>query len=211
MSFFRRVLGRSGEGAAGPTDPEHADPVSGAVDATPGAEPEDEREEELSEDLKSFLYPRDEFRLRQLRYARYAAVPPPNPPRRDPRLARLGALLDRTRGASEADMDAVARAYRKRPRSFDGTLAAVRDAASRAGRDSDLRAARSFRLGVTEGADDAEADSGLDESFVAGVTAGAGAVAVRDLLTGEQLDLLTGPWRTGFGELPEPEDGRPET
>ena len=198
MSLLRRLFGGSetGEATGDATASEAAasDEVAGGAEELPVS-----ADEELSEDLKAFLYPQDEFVLRQQLYARYKWEPPPNEPQREPRLEAMGLLIARTRQPTDEQVAAVTRAYKRRPREFDRELAALRELARAAGRESDLSAARDPRLG-----DPREPDSepNLPDEFRGAVVAAAQALAVRDLLQAAQVDLLTGPWRAGFGELP---------
>lgn len=195
MSLLRRLFGSSETSDA--TAPEDVDAggAEGGEEELPVS-----ADDELSEDLKAFLYPQDEFLLRQQRYARYKWEPPPNEPQREPRLAAMGELIARTRQPTDEQVAAVTRAYKRRPREFDQELMALRELAQASGREADLSAARDPRLG-----DPREPDSEpeLPDDFRSAVVAAAQAMAVGDLLEPGQLELLTGPWRAGFGELPQ--------
>jgi hypothetical protein len=111
----------------------------------------------------------------------------------------MGELIARTRQPTEEQVAAVTRAYKRRPREFDRELMALRELAQASGREADLSAARDPRLG-----DPREPDSepDLPDEFRSAVVAAAQALAVRDLLQPGQLELLTAPWRAGFGEVP---------
>lgn len=195
MSLLRRLFGGTEAGEA--TTAEDVDPgeAGGGEEELPVS-----ADEELSEDLKAFLYPQDEFLLRQQRYARYKWEPPRNEPQREPRLEAMGELIARTRQPTDDQVAAVTKAYKRRPRGFDPELVAVRELARASGREADLSAARDPRLG-----DPREPDSepDLPDEFRSAVVAAAQAVAVRDLLGPRQVELLTAPWRAGFGELPD--------
>ena len=191
MSFLSRLFG------GGNRAPDEA-PEGALEDAAPGQGfPADG--DELTDDLKQFLYPQDEFLLRQQRWAAYKQTPPKNEPLRDPRLAALGRLVDRTRQPTDEQIQEVVRAYKRRPREFDRALEGLRATAHAAARDADVVAARDLRLGDPRDPDD---QPELDETFRAAVTAAAEAVAVQDLASPEQRDLLAGPWCAGFGPLP---------
>jgi hypothetical protein len=195
VSLLRRLFGGTESGDATTTEDADGDETDGGEEELPVS-----ADDELSEDLKAFLYPQDEFLLRQQRYARYKWEPPPNEPQREPRLEAMGELIARTRQPTDEQVAAVTRAYKRRPREFDRELVAIRDLARTAGREADLSAARDPRLG-----DPREPDSepDLPDEFRSAVEAAAQALAVRDILEPRQVDLLTGPWRSGFGELPE--------
>jgi hypothetical protein len=193
VSLLRRLFGGTETGDATTAEDVDADEAEGGEEELPVS-----ADDELSEDLKAFLYPQDEFVLRQQRYARYKWEPPPNEPQREPRLAAMGELIARTRQPTDEQVAAVTRAYKRRPREFDRELTALRELAHASGREADLGAANDPRLG-----DPREPDSepNLPDEFRAAVVAAAQALAVRDLLQPGQLELLTGPWRAGFGEL----------
>jgi hypothetical protein len=187
VSFMRRLFGGA------------PDQATEATEATEAESPPAD-EDELSEDLKSFLYPQDEFIQRQQRYARYKWEPPPNEKQREPRLARLGELLARTRQPTDEQIALVVKAYGRRPRSFDETLSALRERARASGRASDLAAAAGLSLGDP---DDPENSPELPEAFIAAVEAAATLAAVHDLADSQTLVVLTGPWQEGFGPLPD--------
>jgi hypothetical protein len=194
VSLLRRLFGGSETGEAARADDADTEEAPGGEEELPVS-----ADDELSEDLKAFLYPQDEFILRQQRYSRYKWEPPPNEPQREPRLQAMGELIARTRQPTDEQVAAVTKAYKRRPSGFDRELAALRDQAQAAGREADLSAARDPRLG-----DPREPDSepDLPDDFRSALVAAAQAVAVRDLLEPRQVELLTGPWRAGFGELP---------
>lgn len=195
MSLLRRLFGGTETDDATSAEDAPSDEAGGGEEELPVS-----ADAELSEDLKAFLYPQDEFLLRQQRYARYKWEPPPNEPQREPRLQAMGELIARTRQPTDAQVAAVTRAYKRRPREFDRELVALRELARASGREADLSAARDPRLG-----DPREPDSEpeLPDEFRSAVVAAAQAMAVRDLLEPGQLELLTAPWRAGFGEPPE--------
>jgi hypothetical protein len=195
MSFLRRLLGGDqGDLEAGP------DSVSSGGSTGGEEELPIEADERLPDDLKEFLYPQDEFILRQQRYGRYKWEPPANEPQRDPRLVSLGRLIARTRQPTDEQVRSVVNAWKRRPRGFDETLGALREKARAGDRATDLAAARGFGLG-----DPAEPGSEpqVPDDFLAAVFAAAEMLAIRDLVTPEELAMLTAPWRAGFGELPE--------
>jgi hypothetical protein len=194
VSLLRRLFGGAETGDATTAEDAAADEAGGGEEELPIA-----ADDELSDDLKAFLYPQDEFLLRQQRYARYKWEPPPNEPQREPRLEAMGQLIAMTRQPTDEQVAAVTKAYKRRPREFDGELAAIGELARDAGREADLSATRDPRLG-----DPREPDSepDLPAEFRLAVVAAAQALAVRDLLQPSQLELLSGPWRAGFGALP---------
>jgi hypothetical protein len=194
VSLLRRLFGGTEAGVASSGVDGDAGEAGGGEEELPIS-----ADDELSEDLKAFLYPQDEFLLRQQRYARYKWEPPPNEPQREPRLEAMGQLIAMTRQPTDEQVSAVTRAYKRRPREFDGQLLALRELARASGREADLSAARDPRLG-----DPREPDSepDLPDEFRLAVVAAAQALAVRDLLDPRQVDALTSPWRAGFGELP---------
>ena len=200
MSLLRRLFGGTETGDATTAEDVDADEAEGGEEELPVS-----ADDELSDDLKAFLYPQDEFLLRQQRYARYKWEPPPNEPQREPRLAAMGELIARTRQPTDEQVNAVTKAYKRRPREFDRELDALRELARASGREADLSAARDPRLG-----DPREPDSepDLPGEFRSAVVAAAQALAVRDLLEHSQFDLLTAPWRAGFGHVPAEESVR---
>jgi hypothetical protein len=194
VSLLRRLFGGSETGEETRADDADADEAGGEEELPVSAD------DELSEDLKAFVYPQDDFILRQQRYSRYKWEPPPNEPQREPRLQAMGELIARTRQPTDEQVAAVTKAYKRRSSGFDRELVSLHARARTAGREADLSAARDPRLG-----DPREPDSepDLPGDFRTAVVAATQALAVRDLLEPGQIELLTGPWRAGFGELPE--------
>jgi hypothetical protein len=194
VSLLRRLFGATERGDANNAEDEQAEEAEGGEEELPVS-----ADDELSEDLKAFLYPQDEFLLRQQRYARYKWEPPPNEPQREPRLAAMGELIARTRQPTDEQVEKVVRAWKRRGRDVDVLLVAVRQRAAEAGRTSDLSAARGFGLG-----DPLEPDRepNVPQEFRDAVSAAAAALAVRDLLSAEEIAALTAPWHAGFGEPP---------
>ncbi|HEV8516853.1 MAG TPA: hypothetical protein VGQ47_04360 [Candidatus Limnocylindrales bacterium] len=201
MSFIRRLLGGGQEDRMARPDEGSAARETTREEAALGEEELPiEADEQLPEDLKAYLYPQDEFVLRQQRYARYRWEPPANEPVRDPRLAPLGALLTRSRQPTDEQVARVVRAFKRRPREFDATLDALRETARASGRESDLAAAHGFRLGDPL---EPESEPQVPDELRAAISAAGEALAVRDLLSADQIEVLTGPWRAGYGDVPE--------